>query len=136
MFRFIHSADWQLGARFSQFGAKAPRLREARLATLKRTLELAVKHEADAFLIAGDLFEDNQVDDSLVTTTVDLFRASPSLPIYILPGNHDPYTGRGEAVEPLPFHAMSTYPYPATERYPDDAGHAEYRARWNTRRVR
>jgi len=50
--------------------------------------------------------------------------------------DHDPYTGRGEAVEPLPFHAMSTYPYPATERYPDDAGHAEYRARWNTRRVR
>jgi len=93
MFRFIHSADWQLGARFSQFGAKAPRLREARLATLKRTLELAVKHEADAFLIAGDLFEDNQVDDSLVTATVDLFRAFPSLPIYILPGNHDPYTG-------------------------------------------
>jgi len=93
MLRLIHSADWQLGARFAQFGAKASRLREARLATLKRTLELAVKHEADAFLIAGDLFEDNQVDDSLVTATVDLFRAFPSLPIYILPGNHDPYTG-------------------------------------------
>lgn len=93
MFRLIHSADWQLGARFAQFGAKASRLREARLFTLKRTLELAVKHEADAFLIAGDLFEDNQVDDSLVTATVELFRAYPALPIYILPGNHDPYTG-------------------------------------------
>lgn len=63
------------------------------MATLKRTLELAVKHEADAFLIAGDLFEDNQVDDALVTATIDLFRAHPALPIYILPGNHDPYTG-------------------------------------------
>lgn len=93
MFRLIHSADWQLGARFAQFGAKASRLREARLITLKRTLELAVKHEVDAFLIAGDLFEDNQVDDSLVTATIELFRAYPSLPIYILPGNHDPYTG-------------------------------------------
>ena len=93
MFRLIHSADWQLGARFAQFGAKASRLREARVATLMRTLELAAKHEADAFLIAGDLFEDNQVDDSLVTATVDLFRAHPALPIYILPGNHDPYTG-------------------------------------------
>ena len=93
MFRFIHSADWQLGARFAQFGAKAPRLREARLATLRRTLELALKHEADAFLIAGDLFEDNQVEDSLVTATVDLFRSYPALPIYILPGNHDPFTG-------------------------------------------
>ncbi len=93
MIRLIHSADWQLGARFSQFEAKASRLREARITTLRRTLELAVKHEADAFLIAGDLFEDNQVDDTLVAATVELFRAYPALPIYILPGNHDPYTG-------------------------------------------
>ena len=71
----------------------ASRLREARIATLKHTLELAVKHAADALLIAGDLFEDNQVDDSLVTATVDLFSTYPALPIYILPGNHDPYTG-------------------------------------------
>jgi DNA repair exonuclease SbcCD nuclease subunit len=52
-----------------------------------------VKHEADVFLIAGDLFEDNQVDDSLVAATVDLFRSHPALPIYLLPGNHDPHTG-------------------------------------------
>jgi DNA repair exonuclease SbcCD nuclease subunit len=93
MFRFIHSADWQLGARFSQFGSSGGRLREARLETLKRSLNLAGKHEADAFLIAGDLFEDNQVDDTLVRSVLDIFRAHPSLPIYILPGNHDPYTG-------------------------------------------
>lgn len=93
MFRFFHSADWQLGARFAQFGSSGSRLREARLETLKRSLELATKHESDAFLIAGDLFEDNQVDDSLVATTVDLFRAHPALPIYLLPGNHDPHTG-------------------------------------------
>lgn len=43
MFRLIHSADWQLGARFAQFGAKASRLREARMVTLKRTLELAAQ---------------------------------------------------------------------------------------------
>jgi Flp pilus assembly protein TadD len=50
--------------------------------------------------------------------------------------DRDPYTGHGDTVEPLPFHAMSNYPYPATERYPDDAAHREYRARWNTRVVR
>jgi hypothetical protein len=48
----------------------------------------------------------------------------------------DPYTGRSEAVEPLPFHGMTNYPYPATETYPDTPEHREYRARWNTRRVR
>jgi hypothetical protein len=50
--------------------------------------------------------------------------------------DRDPYTALGDAVEPLPFHAMSNYPYPSTERYPDDAAHREYRARWNTRTVR
>jgi DNA repair exonuclease SbcCD nuclease subunit len=93
MLRLVHSADWQLGARFAQFGLAAERLRAARLTTLGNTLALALKHEADAFLVAGDLFEDNQVDDTLVASAIDLFRAFPSLPIYILPGNHDPFTG-------------------------------------------
>jgi DNA repair exonuclease SbcCD nuclease subunit len=93
MFRFLHSADWQLGARFAQFGARGARLREARLETLQRALVLAREKSADAFLIAGDLFEDNQVDDALVTSVVDLFRRHTAVPIYILPGNHDPFTG-------------------------------------------
>ncbi len=93
MYRLIHSADWQMGARFAQFGARGGRLREARLVTLRRALALAREHAADAFLIAGDLFEDNQVDDSLVAAVVDSFRAHPELRVFLLPGNHDPYTG-------------------------------------------
>lgn len=93
MVRFIHSADWQLGARFQQFGARADALRAARLTTLRRTLEVARDEAVDAFLIAGDLFEDNQVHDQIVKDTLDLFRAFPSVPVYILPGNHDPFTG-------------------------------------------
>lgn len=93
MLRLIHSADWQMGARFAQFGARGARLREARLTTLRRSLALARDHAADVFLIAGDLFEDNQVDDSLVAAVVDSFRAHPELRVFLLPGNHDPYTG-------------------------------------------
>ena len=93
MVRLIHSADWQLGARFSQFGAKGSRLRQARLETLETALRVADTQHADAFLIAGDLFEDNQVEDSLVRNVLERFGAYPSLPIYILPGNHDPHTG-------------------------------------------
>ncbi len=93
MLRLLHSADWQLGARYSQFGPKAGQLRSARLTTLQKTLDLAIGHQVDAFLIAGDLFEDNHVDDALVRSVLDLFRAQPSLPICILPGNHDPHSG-------------------------------------------
>ncbi|MFZ0396377.1 MAG: FG-GAP-like repeat-containing protein [Terracidiphilus sp.] len=36
-------------------------------------------------------------------------------------------------VAPLPFHAMTSYPYPATERFPDDDSALAYRLNWNTR---
>jgi len=60
---------------------------------LRRALELAQKEAGDAFLIAGDLFEDNEVEDSLVTTVLEIFSDYPSVPIFILPGNHDPHCG-------------------------------------------
>jgi hypothetical protein len=33
----------------------------------------------------------------------------------------------------LPYHGMSRYPYPVTERYPDSAEHTHYRETYNTR---
>ena len=36
-------------------------------------------------------------------------------------------------VAQLPFHRMSTYPYPAGEKFPDDAGAADYQLNWNDR---
>ena len=33
----------------------------------------------------------------------------------------------------LPFHAMSAFPYPATEHYPTDADHTAYQLDYNTR---
>lgn len=36
-------------------------------------------------------------------------------------------------IDPLPFAAMSNFPYAATEHYPDDAEHQSYLAQWNTR---
>jgi Tfp pilus assembly protein PilF len=36
-------------------------------------------------------------------------------------------------VEPLPFHGMTAYPYPAGERYPDTPEHRRYQETFNTR---
>jgi tetratricopeptide (TPR) repeat protein len=47
--------------------------------------------------------------------------------------DRDPNTAFSATVEPLPFHGMSRYPYPAGERYPDDAAHEQYRREYNTR---
>ncbi len=47
------------------------------------------------------------------------------------------YKGRGYAtgstVEPLPFHDMSSYPYPHNESYPSDSDHLAYLKQYNTR---
>jgi hypothetical protein len=45
----------------------------------------------------------------------------------------DANTAFSQSVEPLPFHAMSGYPYRPDERFPDDAAHQEYRRIFNTR---
>ncbi len=47
--------------------------------------------------------------------------------------DRDPNTAFGTSVEPLPFHGMSVYPYPAGEHFPDDAAHEMYRREYNTR---
>ncbi len=40
-----------------------------------------------------------------------------------------------QTVTPLPFHDMSTYPYPDTEKYPETSEHRRYQLEYNTRRV-
>jgi len=40
-----------------------------------------------------------------------------------------------DEVEPLPFHAMTRYPYPASEHYPDTPEHRRYQREYNTRIV-
>ncbi len=45
----------------------------------------------------------------------------------------DANTAFSQTVEPLPFHAMSAYPYPAGERYPDTELHRQYLEQYNTR---
>jgi Flp pilus assembly protein TadD len=45
----------------------------------------------------------------------------------------DFYEARPFSVGSLPFHGMSTYPYPATEHYPTDAAHTAYQLEYNTR---
>jgi hypothetical protein len=42
-------------------------------------------------------------------------------------------TAFSQSVEPLPFHAMTSYPYPASQHFPDDVVHREYQERYNTR---
>jgi tetratricopeptide (TPR) repeat protein len=47
--------------------------------------------------------------------------------------DRDPNTAFSASVQPLPFHGMSQYPYPASEHFPRDAVHDSYQRSYNTR---
>lgn len=95
MVRFLHTSDWQLGMKALQAGTAAPRVREARFAAVIRVARVAKEHNVQFVLVAGDTFEDHDVDDLVVKRTVDALNQFAPLPVYIITGNHDPTIGGG-----------------------------------------
>jgi DNA repair exonuclease SbcCD nuclease subunit len=89
--KFIHTADWQLGMKAAHVGEAAARVREERLAAAGRVVRAARDQRAEFILIAGDTFEDNGVERALIQKVADILGSSP-VPVYLIPGNHDPLT--------------------------------------------
>ncbi len=87
--RFLHTADWQIGMRAGSIGAAGERVRQQRLLTAERVVQIAKDKGAEFMLLAGDTFEDNGADRSLVQKVGDILSAFPR-PVHIIPGNHDP----------------------------------------------
>jgi DNA repair exonuclease SbcCD nuclease subunit len=91
--RFIHSADWQLGMTRHYLGGEAQaRFAQARLDAIERIGRLAREHDAEFVVVAGDVFETNQVTRQTVLRTCGALGAI-GVPVYLLPGNHDPLDG-------------------------------------------
>jgi DNA repair exonuclease SbcCD nuclease subunit len=89
MTRFLHTADLQIGKPFNWASGRAQNnLREARENAIGRIGDVADEHEVDFVLIAGDMFDDNTVADDIVSRTCERL-SGISVPVYILPGNHD-----------------------------------------------
>lgn len=87
--KFLHTADWQLGMKAQNLGAVGNVIREQRLSTAKKVIEIANDHHVDFILIAGDVFEDNGVDRILIQKTADIL-SDFNRGVFIIPGNHDP----------------------------------------------
>ncbi len=89
-FRFIHTADWQIGKAFSRLPPEAAvELRSQRIRTVERIAKIAQTHRVDAVLVAGDAFDSNEVSDRTIVRTVEALKAFGGLWVF-LPGNHDP----------------------------------------------
>ena len=95
--------------------AVGDKVRAARLQTVRNLLQVAVERQADFVIVAGDTFEDNQINSQTVHKVMSLLDQC-LLPVYILPGNHDPLTPdsiywRSPLVSSLPanVHILSTF---------------------------
>ncbi len=87
--RFIHTADWQLGmTRHFLSGEAQARFAQARLDAIARIGALAREHRVEFVVVAGDVFETNQVTRQTVLRACDALR-SIDVPVFLLPGNHE-----------------------------------------------
>ena len=88
--RFVASADWQLGKQANFLPEEArSRYWQARLDAVARIGEVAATEEAEFVVVAGDVFESNQLKRGILAQTFDVLQGFP-VPVYLLPGNHDP----------------------------------------------
>lgn len=88
--RFVHTADWQLGmTRYFLNGEAQPRYSAARRDVVAGLGSLAAEVGAEFVVVAGDVFEDNQLAPRVVSQSLEAMRAI-GVPVYLLPGNHDP----------------------------------------------
>ena len=75
--RILHTSDWHL----QSMGDKACQ-------SIDSLISLANEVEVDLVVIVGDLFDDNRVEDELVSFTIEQLRRFQA-GVVILPGNHD-----------------------------------------------
>lgn len=90
MVRFLHTADWQIGMtrHFLPDDAQA-RFTAARIDVIRRIGELAAEERCEFVVVCGDVFEANQLSRQTVGRALEALATIP-VPVYLLPGNHDP----------------------------------------------
>ncbi|MDR3409186.1 MAG: DNA repair exonuclease [Methylovirgula sp.] len=93
--RFIHTADWQIGKVFKQFGSKEETLRQARLGVIERIGKLARENGVAHILVAGDVYDNEAPNSITLRAPIERMKAFADLHWHLLPGNHDPHRPEG-----------------------------------------
>lgn len=123
MLTILHAADFHLD---SPFRSLPPRQAQERRAGQRQALEhlrdLALEHRVDLALLAGDLFDGDQVYPETLECLARTLGQLPC-PVCIAPGNHDPFTPQSPyARHPWPDNvfifqdeAVTAQPFPALD---------------------
>jgi DNA repair exonuclease SbcCD nuclease subunit len=95
-FRFIHTADWQLGRSFSNFEPDlAVQLAAARLDVIEKIGAIAEAEAVNHVFVAGDVWDMASPSDKLLRQPLDRMAACEGLTWWLMPGNHDPAQKHG-----------------------------------------
>ena len=89
---FIHTADLHIGAQCGYLGTLGQRRRSEVLVTFRRITHYCKEHSIPFLIIAGDLFDSNNVDEYLIDEVFSAFGDIPETKIIFAAGNHDPLT--------------------------------------------
>jgi hypothetical protein len=91
--RFLQVSDLHLGR---PFGWLPPERRAERRSDQRRALERlvreAIERSVHAILLPGDLFDEEGVDAEMMAFALHVFDLAGCPPVFIAPGNHDPYS--------------------------------------------
>ena len=88
--KVLHCADLHIGAAESTLGAIAESRRAEALLTFEKIINLCRENAVDILLIAGDLFNSNNVEKSFVDRVFECFASIPETKVVYAAGNHDP----------------------------------------------
>ncbi len=88
--RFLHTADWHLGmTRQYLKEGEQEKFAQARIDAIRKIGEVATSENCEFIVASGDVFDSNQVDRKTVVRALEAL-GSIQVPVYLLPGNHDP----------------------------------------------
>jgi len=94
--KFVHSSDLQIGKAFGYFGPEiANILQDARQAVVRTLGEAAVGSGATAVLLAGDIFEKQQMTQQTLARAIENMRSFSAIQWHLMPGNHDHFRDNG-----------------------------------------
>lgn len=93
--KFVHIADMHFDSPFVNLSEKdimgdLRRLEQRKV--FKKIIEYIKENNIKYFFISGDLYEHKYIKQSTIDYINKLFEEIPETNIYIVPGNHDPYT--------------------------------------------
>ncbi|BAU95549.1 DNA repair exonuclease [Corynebacterium suranareeae] len=90
--KFLHSSDLQIGmTRWFLSDEAQARFDDDRIRAIEKIGEVARDNDCEFIVLAGDVFEHNSLEQRTTGRALEALR-SLKLPVYLLPGNHDPLT--------------------------------------------